>query len=121
MRVRKEPRMSSRFRTTEPRNCHATSVPIPLSRVGAGCEWRVDRDELFVPIVFLVCVHCLVIVHVILQTRHRTITLTDPVPLGRQILAAAGSDPVEDSSFFAILPSVDFETFVSTNPLTCRS
>lgn len=33
----------------------------------------------------------------------------DPVPTGRQILAAAGINPKEDWSLFAILPSGDFE------------
>lgn len=36
-------------------------------------------------------------------------TTTDPVPLGRQILAAAGYAPPDDYSLFAILPSGDFE------------
>lgn len=36
-------------------------------------------------------------------------SLTDPVPLGRQILAAAGADPIEDYSLFALLPGGDFE------------
>lgn len=35
--------------------------------------------------------------------------LTDPVPLGRQILAEAGHDPAGGFSLFAILPSGDFE------------
>jgi hypothetical protein len=39
----------------------------------------------------------------------RSITLTDPVPLGRQIIAPAGGDPVAGFSLFAILPSGDFE------------
>lgn len=39
----------------------------------------------------------------------RLVTLTDPVPLGRQIIAAAGGDPVAGYSLFAILPSGDFE------------
>jgi hypothetical protein len=37
------------------------------------------------------------------------VVLTDPVPLGRQILSAAGGDPVDSYSLFAILPSGDFE------------
>jgi hypothetical protein len=39
----------------------------------------------------------------------RTIEMADPVPLGRQILVAAGLDPQGDYSLFAILPSGDFE------------
>lgn len=39
----------------------------------------------------------------------RSLTLTDPVPLGRQIIAAAGGDPVDGFSLFAILPSGDFD------------
>lgn len=39
----------------------------------------------------------------------RSIEFTDPVPLGRQILAAAGVDARGDCSLFAILPAGDFE------------
>lgn len=39
----------------------------------------------------------------------RSIELADPVPLGRQILTAAGLDTRSDYSLFAILPSGDFE------------
>lgn len=39
----------------------------------------------------------------------RTIQVTDPVPLGRQILASAGIDARGDYSLFAILPTGDFE------------
>ncbi len=39
----------------------------------------------------------------------RSVTLADPVPLGRQILAAAGINPHDGYSLFAILPSGDFE------------
>jgi hypothetical protein len=39
----------------------------------------------------------------------RPIELTDPVPLGRQILSAAGVDSQSGYSLFAILPSGDFE------------
>src|SRR5947207_2908703 len=35
--------------------------------------------------------------------------LTNPAPLGRQILEAAGAKPVEDFSLFAILAEGDFE------------
>lgn len=35
--------------------------------------------------------------------------VVDPIPLGRQILSAAGCDPARDFSLFAILPSGDFE------------
>lgn len=36
-------------------------------------------------------------------------TTTDPVPLGRQLLASAGYAPVDAYSLFAVLPSGDFE------------
>jgi hypothetical protein len=39
----------------------------------------------------------------------RSIEVADPMPLGRQILAAAGVDARGDHSLFAILPSGDFE------------
>lgn len=39
----------------------------------------------------------------------REIEVADPVPLGRQILAAGGIDPRGDYSLFAILSSGDFE------------
>jgi Multiubiquitin len=39
----------------------------------------------------------------------RTIEITDPVPLGRQILVAGGLERQGDYSLFAILPSGDFE------------
>lgn len=39
----------------------------------------------------------------------RPITIHDPVPLGRQILTAAGIERVGDYSLFAILPGGDFE------------
>lgn len=42
-----------------------------------------------------------------LEWRH--VTLADPLPLGRQILHAAGATPVEEFSLFAILPDGDFE------------
>ena len=39
----------------------------------------------------------------------RPLTFDDPVPLGRQILSAAGYQPLQEYSLFAILPSGDFE------------
>lgn len=39
----------------------------------------------------------------------RPLTLSDPVPLGRQILSEAGLQPLHEFSLFAILPSGDFE------------
>jgi hypothetical protein len=50
----------------------------------------------------------------------RAITLTDPVPLGRQILAAAGGEPVDAYSLFAILPSGDFEDIRLDEPFDLR-
>lgn len=39
----------------------------------------------------------------------RSVVVADPVPMGRQILAAAGFGPVDEYSLFAILPEGDFE------------
>ena len=39
----------------------------------------------------------------------RTVAVNDPVPLGRQILEAAGYQNVDEYGLFAILPSGDFE------------
>jgi hypothetical protein len=39
----------------------------------------------------------------------RSVQVTDPIPTGRQVLAAAGLDPKDGHSLFAILPSGDFE------------
>ena len=39
----------------------------------------------------------------------RPLTVADPVPLGRQILEAAGLKPEDDYSLFGILPTGDFE------------
>lgn len=46
--------------------------------------------------------------------------LRDPVPLGRQILAAAGLEPVEDFSLFAILPDGAFEDLRLDEPFDLR-
>lgn len=43
------------------------------------------------------------------QLRNRNVDVTDPVPTGRQILQAAGVQPVTAYSVFAILPSGEFE------------
>ena len=50
----------------------------------------------------------------------RTILVADPVPLGRQILAAAGVDARGDYSLFAILPSGDFEDIRLDEPFDLR-
>lgn len=39
----------------------------------------------------------------------RPVTVTDPVPLGRQILEAAGFRNVDEYGLFAVLPGGDFE------------
>ena len=39
----------------------------------------------------------------------RPLTITDPLPLGRQLLERAGHRPPDDYSLFAILPAGDFE------------
>lgn len=41
--------------------------------------------------------------------RFRAVVLDDPIPLGRQILAASGANAAGGYSLFAILPSGDFE------------
>lgn len=46
--------------------------------------------------------------------------VTDPVPLGRQILTAAGRDPQDGYSLFAILPSGDFEDVRLDEPFDLR-
>jgi hypothetical protein len=38
-----------------------------------------------------------------------SVIIAEPVPLGRQILMAAGFAPVDEFSLFAFLPSGDFE------------
>jgi hypothetical protein len=43
------------------------------------------------------------------DTHFRPLILDNPVPVGRQILAAAGTDPRAGYSLFAILPGGDFE------------
>jgi hypothetical protein len=50
----------------------------------------------------------------------RTIEMADPVPLGRQILVAAGLDAQGDYSLFAILSSGDFEDILLDEPYDLR-
>jgi hypothetical protein len=50
----------------------------------------------------------------------RTVEVNDPVPLGRQILAAAGLSVREDCSLFAILESGDFEDVRLDEPFDLR-
>jgi Multiubiquitin len=50
----------------------------------------------------------------------RSIEVADPLPLGRQILAAAGVDPRGDHSLFAILPTGDFEDIRLDEPFDLR-
>lgn len=50
----------------------------------------------------------------------QTLDLTDPVPLGRQILTEAGLDPAGGFSLFAILPSGDFEDVRLDEPFDLR-
>ena len=58
-------------------------------RVGAGHRYRIAvSDE---------------------SLNFRDITLSDPVPLGRQILEAASARPVDEFSLFALMPDGDFE------------
>lgn len=50
----------------------------------------------------------------------RPLDVDDPVPLGRQILAAAGLDPRDGYSLFAILPTGDFEDVRLDEPFDLR-
>ena len=51
----------------------------------------------------------------------RKLSVTDPVPLGRQILTAAGCDSNEDFSLFAILASGNFEDVRLDEPFDLRA
>lgn len=50
----------------------------------------------------------------------RALDLSNPAPLGREILEAAGAKPVEDFSLFAILPNGDFEDLGLSEPFDLR-
>lgn len=50
----------------------------------------------------------------------RALDLTEPAPLGCQILEAAGAKPIEDFSLFAILPNGDFEEILLDRPFDLR-
>lgn len=50
----------------------------------------------------------------------RNLDVSDPVPLGRQILTTAGRDPQDGYSLFAILPSGDFEDVRLDEPFDLR-
>lgn len=50
----------------------------------------------------------------------RSLQVGDPVPLGRQILEAAGLDPRDGYSLFGILPSGDFEDVRLDEPFDLR-
>ena len=50
----------------------------------------------------------------------RTLTVSDPVPLGRQILMSAGVSPNAGYSLFAILPTGDFEDVRLDEPFDLR-
>jgi hypothetical protein len=50
----------------------------------------------------------------------RALDLADPAPLGREILKAAGAQPLEDFSLLAILPNGDFEDVVLDEPFDLR-
>ena len=52
--------------------------------------------------------------------KFRALDLSNPAPLGRQILEAAGAKPVEDFSLFAILPNGDFEEVLLDEPFDLR-
>lgn len=50
----------------------------------------------------------------------QTVTVTDPVPLGRQILAAAGFNPHDGYSLFGILHTGEFEDVRLDEPFDLR-
>jgi hypothetical protein len=50
----------------------------------------------------------------------RTLDVSDPIPLGRQILAAAGLSARDDYSLFAILETGDFEDLRLDEPFDLR-
>ncbi len=50
----------------------------------------------------------------------RPVDVTDPVPLGRQILDSAGANPRDGYSLFAILPTGDFEDVRLDEPFDLR-
>ena len=50
----------------------------------------------------------------------RQVQVVDPIPLGRQVLAAAGVEAVKDCSLFAILASGDFEDVRLDEPFDLR-
>jgi hypothetical protein len=51
------------------------------------------------------------------QSRH----VSDPVPLGRQLLEAADLDPQDGYSLFAIMPTGDFEDVLLNEPFDLRA
>jgi hypothetical protein len=51
----------------------------------------------------------------------KTLNLTDPVPVGRQVLANAGLAPDAGYSLFAILPTGDFEDVRLDEPFDLRA
>lgn len=51
----------------------------------------------------------------------RPLCVTDPVPLGRQILVSADLDPKDGYSLFAVLPSGDFEDVRLDEPFDLRA
>lgn len=50
----------------------------------------------------------------------RQVELTDPVPLGRQILESVGARPVDDFSLYAFMPNGDFEELRPDEPFDLR-
>jgi hypothetical protein len=50
----------------------------------------------------------------------RALDLSNPAPHGRQILEAAGANPVDDFSVFAILSNGDFEEVLLNEPFDLR-
>jgi hypothetical protein len=50
----------------------------------------------------------------------RPVEMVDPMPVGRQILEAAGAQPIEEFSIFAMLPNGDFEDVRLDEPFDLR-
>ncbi|HXC53121.1 MAG TPA: multiubiquitin domain-containing protein [Candidatus Limnocylindrales bacterium] len=51
---------------------------------------------------------------------YRVVEVTDPVPLGRQVLDAAGARPVDEFSVCAVLPNGEFEDLRLDEPFDLR-
>lgn len=64
--------------------------------------------------------HNLRIFFAIDHLQFRPVEIADPIPTGRQILAAAGLNPCDDFALFMIMPSGDFEDVRLDEPVDVR-